>query len=497
MISLYLRPDKTQLMYAEIKKKKVIDVKMITELPECYSSFSMEDDNAAIQKLRRIFRDAVFATKTKFEEVYIILPDTLFSYVSCFDPSADTVLNNRIMQEMNVESLKEYFIMEPMEVKAPFPKPQKSIFVLKKKYVEMMATAAQLEQVSLVSVEPFSMAFVRGNQSWERDYAMVEIFPKEATIMTFSAVGGIFRTDAPHADANTLLSNVDEGESILVKAYANTKMVATKHFSSVSPDLKMIIFSEDARIRDMHFVQGNAYDEEIRLPAFVNARMRLPAQEVSKWLASVGTFLQGFDDELVYPNKNSSIVISSSNFLPANMQANAKAKHWTRVAKKTLMGLGGILSAVALAETAAMLYFGSIKVDPALQADAAKAKVNMAMIDAELASIKKAKDENPEVYKAYETLMQCRPKNCNFSSVTLGNKNGKFVTSYVKIEAVSKDQMVFNDYIVSLQSQALFQNPVIESIKNNRDILQADIAMGKAGAVNPTAPKKKDDKGGK
>ncbi|MBE6101713.1 MAG: STAS domain-containing protein [Selenomonas ruminantium] len=336
MISLYLRPDKTQLMYAEIKKKKVIDVKMITELPECYSSFSMEDDNAAIQKLRRIFRDAIFATKTKFEEVYIILPDTLFSYVSCFDPSADTVLNNRIMQEMNVESLKEYFIMEPMEIKAPFPKPQKSIYVLKKKYVEMMAMAAQLEQVSLVSVEPFSMAFVRGNQSWERDYAMVEIFPEEATIMTFSAVGGIFRTDAPHADANTLLSDIDEGESILVRVYSNTKMVATKYFSSVSPDLKMIIFSEENRIRNMHFVQGNAYDEEIRLPAFVNARMR--PQEIPKWLASVGTFLQGFDDELVYPDKNSSIVISSSNFLPANMQANAKARHWTRVANVSVVG---------------------------------------------------------------------------------------------------------------------------------------------------------------
>ena len=495
MISLYLRPDKTQLVYAEIKKKKVIDVKMVRELPEGYSSFSMEDENLGIQKLRKLFKEVIRITKTKFEEVYVLLPDTIFDYISCFDPSPDAVLMTRLMQEMNVESLKSYFIIDPIEIKSPFPKPQKSIYVLKKRYIEMLAKAAQVEMLSLISVEPFSTAFVRGNQAWDRDYSMVEIFPGEATIMTFSAVGGIFRTDAPHMDSNTLLADTDKGENIMVKAYANAKVVATKHFSSVSPDLKMILLAEDARIHDMHFVKSNLYTQEIRLPAFVDARMIKPP-DVPRWLASIGTFLQGFDDELVYPDKNVGIVIKNSNLLPDSMQANARASHWTRMAKKTLTGMAGILATLAIAETAAMLYFASFKVDPALREDAAQAKANIVQIDRELSSIKKAQSENPEVIKAYEALMQGKPKNCNFSSLTIGNRNGKYQTNFVKVEAVSSDQMVFNDYVVSLQGNAFFQNPVIASIKNDRNILKADIVMGKNGAKTNNDKAGKDNKKG-
>ncbi len=494
MISLYLRPDKTQLVYAEVKKKRVIDVHMTKELPEAYSSFFMEDENLGIQKLRRLFRNVAQATKSKFEEVYVLLPDTAFSYVSCFDPSPEAVLKTRIMQEMNVESLRDYFIVSPMEIKAPFPKPQKSVYVLKKRIVEMLAKAAQLELFSLVSVEPFSIAFIRGNQVWDKDYSMVEIFPDEAAIVTFSPVSGIFKSDALHMDARTLNEDVVKGENSFVKAYSLVKVVASKHFSSVSPDLKMILFTEEKAIRDMHFVQENIYEGKIKLPDFVNAVIR--SQEVPKWLAPIGTFMQGFDDEeTVYPDKHSSIIINNSNLLPPNLQANARARHWTKMAKKTLLGMAGMLAVVVMAEVAAMTYFGSVKVDDNLKADANRAKVNMAMIDGELASIKRAKDENPEIVKAYELLMKSRPQNCNFTHLTMGSKTGKFTANYVRLEAISRDQMAFNEYIVNLQGDEFFQNPMISTIKNNKNVLQADITMGKAGAVTPAAKGKK-KKGG-
>ena len=506
MISLYLRPDKTQLVYAEVKKKRVIDVNMTKELPEAYSSFFMDDENLGIQKLRRMFRDVAQATRSKFEEVYVLLPDTIFNYVSCFDPSPEAVLKTRIMQEMGVDSLRDYFMVSPMEVKAPFPKPQKSIYVLKKRIVEMLAKAAQLEMFSLVSVEPFSMAFIRGNQVWDKDYSMVEIFPDEASIVTFSPVSGIFRSDAPHMDARTLMGDVAKGENFFVKAYSLVKVVASKHFSSVSYDLKMILFTEEAAIRSMHFVEANNYENDyvdlekkkkrkMKLPDFVNAA--IPSREVPKWLANIGTFMQGFDDEeSIYPNKHSSIVISNSNLLPPHLQANARARHWTKMAKKTLLGMAGVLTVVVMAEIAAMTYFGSVKVDDGLKADADRARVNMTMIDGELAAIKRAKDENPEIVKAYEMLMQSRPKDCNFTHLTMGSKSGKFSANYVKIEAVSKDQMAFNDYIKGLQGNDFFQNPMISSIKNNKNVLQADITMGKAGAANPAANGKKKKKGG-
>lgn len=495
MISLYIRPDKTQLMFAEVKKKNVIDVRMTKELPEAYSSFFMRDENLAIQKLRKMFRNVGEITQSKFEEVYVLLPDSLFSYVSCFEPSAEAVLKNRIMQEMNVDSLRDYFIIDPLEIKAPFPKPQKSIFVLKKKIVEMLSKAAQLELFSLVSVEPYSTAFIRGNQVWDSDYAIAEIFSNEATIVTFSPAGGIFRSDAPHMDANSLMADIVAGETAFIKAYALMKVAATKHFSSVSPDLKMILFSDESAIRNMHFVNENTYDKKFTLPNFVNASIR--PQDIYKWLAFIGTFMQGFDDDdIVYPEKHSSIVVKNCNLLPPNMQANARARHWTKMAKRTLTGVAGVLAVVVLAETAAMMYFGSIKVDAGLKADADRAKVNISMIDSELEAIKRAKNENPEAMKAYDLLIKSRPKNCNFTSLKVGNKSGNFTANYIKLEAMSQDQMAFNNYIVNLQSDEFFKNPMISSIRNNKDILQADIIMGKAGAVNPAAKKNKKKEGG-
>lgn len=483
MISLYLRPDKTQMVYAEVKKKRVIDVRMTKELPEAYSSFVLADENVGIQKLRKMFRSVGQTTKSRFEEVYVLLPDTMFSYISCFDPSSEAVLQTRIMQEMNVESLTDYFIVQPMEIKAPFPKPQKSIFVLKKKYVEMLAKAAQAENFSLVSVEPFSTAFIRGNQVWDRDYAMVEVFPDKSCIVTYSAVGGIFRTDAPHMDERTLASDVIAGETLMVKNYAAVKMIATKYFSSVSPDLKMILFTDNLQLHNMSFVKNNMYERKIKLPDFVNASIR--SSDVYKWLAGIGTFLQGFDEDMVYPDKNASIVIGSSNLLPPNLQANARASYWTKMARKTLMGMAGILTTVVVAETAAMLYFGSIQIEPNLQSEANRAKDDITKVELALSAINKAKEENPEVVKAYERLMKSRPKNCNFTNLKLGNRNGSYNINYIMINAISRDQMVFNDYILNLQGESFFMNPVITSIRNNKDVLQADITMGKSMGSDP------------
>ena len=478
MISLYLRPDKTQMVYAEVRKKRDIDVKMVKELPEAYSSFSLADDNIGIQKLRRMFRTVAQTTKSRFEEVYVLLPDTMFSYISCFDPSSEAVLKTRIMQEMNVDSLNGYFIAEPMEIKAPFPKPQKSIFVLKKHFVEMLAKAAQAEELSLVSVEPFSTAFIRGNQAWDTDYALVEIFPGKSCIVTFSAVGGIFRTDTPQMDEGTLAADVIKGETLMLRNYATVKMIATKHFSSVSPDLKMILFTDNAQLHNMSFVKNNLYERKIKLPDFVNAPIR--GADVYKWLAGIGTFLQGFDNDMVYPDKNTSITIGNSNLLPLNLQANARASYWTKMARKTLTGMAGILTTVLVAESAATLYFGSIQIEPNLQAEANRAKADMAQVEIALNSIQKARKENPEVVKAYDFLMKCRPKNCNFTKVKIGNRNGSIDMNYIVINAISRDQMVFNDYILNLQKESFFKNPVISSIRNNKDVLQADINMGKS-----------------
>lgn len=492
MISLYLRPDMTQLLYADVKKKSVIDVRMTMELPEAYSSFFTADENLGVQKLRALFRNVSHVTKKVFEEVHIILPDTIFSYISCFDPSPESVLRTRIMQEMNVQSLTDYFIVEPMEIKAPFPKPQKSVFVLKKYIVEMLAKAAQAEKFSLVSVEAFSTAFVRGNQTWDRDYAMVEIFPTEAAIVTFSPVGGIFKSEAPHMDSKSLLADVVKGETTFSKAYSMSKVVASKHFSSVSPDLKMILFSEAEEIMQMSFVAHNHYDDRIKLPDCVNSILRV--KDIPRWLALIGTLMQGFDEEVIYPEKNASIVVKNANLLPPHLQANARARHWSKMARKTLLGMAGVLTVVVLAEFSAMMYFGSFKVDKALQADATTAKNNIVQIDKELASIKRAGEENPDIVKAYERLLKSRPQSCNFTNLTMGNKTGKFSANFIRLKALSKDQIALNDYIVNLQGDDFFTNPMITTIKSGGSAFQADITMGKAGAIDPTKKTKK--KGG-
>ena len=135
MISLYLTPDKTQLVKAKLKKNGILDVEMTKELPSFWSGLAGNDESipgisditsASSKNLSSLFKNVRKVTSTKYEEVYIVLPDILFAAVNCYAFVSEEMLKNQVKDSLGVDSFDDFYVVEPFETKAPFA-PHKTV----------------------------------------------------------------------------------------------------------------------------------------------------------------------------------------------------------------------------------------------------------------------------------------------------------------------------------------------------------------------------------
>lgn len=489
MISIYLRPDKTQIVRGKKKKNNTLVVDTALELPsywECLTGGQQTNlpgtnfmEYQGSQELRKLFQAVKEVTSTKYEEVYLVLADTIFSMVSVFPYIAEKMMMDAITQKIG--SLDDYYLSIPMEVRL---NKRKTVYAIRKKYIDRIVMAAQAENITLTGIEPASMGFVRSMQKYDRDYAVVEMFKDEATIITFSPIGGIYRNDAPHMSENELLNDPGAADRNITKNFATNNFNGGSFFGSVSPDLQYYVLSDNNDIYTIPAIRHNDPVNPIGLPIIVEAN--ITEHDQINWMVVVGTLLQTIDDEtVVYPNKDASLLIHTANLLPEEMQAAAKQRQWKAVAKRTFTWLAIGFATLICAEMAGIIYFGNVTVDPKLQADYEQAKADKAVIDVEMNSLKACMKDDPHVVEAYERLLRDRPSGCGFSQLTIGSKDTKnkdLASKFIKVRAISNDQIAFNDFVTALQQEDMFQSPTVNSINGTQGIMTADINVGRKGS---------------
>ena len=236
MISIYLRPDKTQIVRGKKKKNNTLVVDTALELPSYWDCFTggqptnlpgqnfMEYQGS--QELRKLFQAVKEVTSTKYEEVYLVIADTIFSMVNVFPYVAENMMMDAIAQKLG--SLDEYYLSMPMEVKPPQNK-RKTVYAIRRKYIDRIVQAAQAENITLTGIEPASMGFVRSMQKYGCDYAFVEMFKKEATIITFSPIGGIYRNDAPHMGEDELISRPEDADRQITSNFSTNNFIELRN----------------------------------------------------------------------------------------------------------------------------------------------------------------------------------------------------------------------------------------------------------------------------
>lgn len=469
MIAVYFRPDRTQVLSASIQKDKTFAVESYQEY-DAALSYLTETGSAGLPNLGRFLEMLKKHTDIGSDDVYIVLPDFLFSYVDCIQYINEDNLAT-IIEEHTGEPMKNFYVVSPVSTKSPAPD-RKSIYALKKQYIDRLVKASMQERVAIVSVEPASFSFFRAYGQWQQEMPVVEIFPDRASIVTYSPAGGIFLSDSPsltekHLTENNLNANMDVSST-----YAANDYTAGQTYTNMNTDMPYIVLSDNPQILRIGAIHIRL-PKELSLPDFIHTD--LPKSQQGLWMPVIGTLLQAYDDDKtlinnpVYINKKSFITITNGNLLPAEAQDAVKKRQWKRIIQRGCRVLSTGLLAALVVEVGTIAYFSSITIPASLQSDYRQAKKDLSEIQSEISIIDESKNEDQNVVGAFSKLVVNRPDGCGFTTVEIGSKNpeslkGGTNDKYVQLTAVAQNELSLQDFQVRLSNEPAFSNATINSI---------------------------------
>ncbi|WP_432748400.1 hypothetical protein [Pectinatus frisingensis] len=468
MISIYIRPDKTQIIKAKIKKDKTLNIVFATEIESYWQLFKDHDMN-----ISALFRSLKALTSTAYEEIYIVLPDMLF-FIDCYDYIAEEDLTQLIKEHIPKDINNLY--MATAILCNPGTSHKKTIYAIEKEYIDDLIIAAAGEKITLTSIEPASIGFFRSQASWQHEHFTLEIFEDSATFVSFSPIAGVFKLDEPKLSEKKLLStDIDQVNQNIAEAFVEHDFTAHNTFSVMNINAPFDVITDKKEILENDVIKKRLANKAT-LPPFVITDIATENQQ--NFMSVIGTLMQNYEctDE-IFTDMPPYLTISSANMLPEQIRLNAKFKHIKHIIKKSSQMLIIFLSAIIFAETAAIIYYSNIQIPPDLQMDYDKAQKDIKAINAEIKIINDSKKEDEYPMKAFTALIGARPNNCGFANVSIGT--GKD-TNWVKLTAAAPDPIIFQNYIAQLNNNDIFNNITISKITTDVSGLKiADIEAGK------------------
>lgn len=501
MISLYLRPDKTQLVKAGLKKDRSLYVSVATEL-QPYLGLLIKDSNIVNHEnfleeneqdeapmgayLGDMFREAKAVTSFSGEEIYLVLPDSLFCLIDCIKnaDSEEEVL--QLIASRTGKSKEDIFYTIPV-LSRPQTDLYKTVYAIERKFVQYLVDAAAEENIRLTSIEPASISFLRTAGEFKEAKFLLETFEEQAKIVSYSPVAGVFDLDVSDL-SNQRLQMLTEDEicqqvkTSLIQHYS----VADGTFPSLamSEDIRFIALTENKQLLNCEELKPRLA-ATLNFPEFIISDIALEYQQ--DWMVVLGTLLQEFTEkDLLFENKPAfQFSFQSANVLPKEIQTNARFWRWKQKVKKiSRFFIVGAVAAIAV-EIAGIAYFSTIMIPPKLQADFDAAKIDMNDIDNEIKIINLAKTEHEYPVEAFSELVAKKPNNCGFSKISFGQKNGaKDDKTWINFTAVSTDPLVFQDYTATLSTSEMFSGVNISQIATDPSGFKTATVVVRKGKVN-------------
>ena len=501
MIGIYLRPDETQVVEADIKKDRRLHVSRTYEADSFFDGVLSPKDKGYIDEesceaeLANLFARLNKKFSLRSDNVYIVLPDFLFSAVECYEYISDDNIMAEV-KKVTGESVDSFYLAMPIMTNPPAPV-KKTVFAIRKSIVDRIVAVCSRLHVSLYSVEPASMCFFRAIANWSLDHPLVEIFDNAASIVTYSPAGGIFRHDTPELSLKNLTENTLKADEIISSAYAMNNFASSDAFSHMRTDAEFSVLCSSQAVFQYPSVRLHLPKEPFRFKSFVVHHFH--RDDEVQWMPVVGTLLGAFDalyedgtDSPLFQDLPTFVQITSANLLPQEIQKASQSRQWQQIVKR--VGRYAIVAGVIgmIAEGGAAFYFNSAEISPKLQQEFDAINSQKADIEGEMTVIKTHKQEDLDIMGAYDDIIAARPQDCGFTSLTIGNNNpskNNAKLKFVKVEAIAKNEMAFQDFRAGLESMDSLQNPTVTTIKGDTNGFQtASIEIQKKGAKE-VAPK--------
>lgn len=469
MISIYIQPDKTQIAKVKVKKNK-LQVTLTKELPSYWDIFTSKD----IEKAMELFSGLKRSVSMSYEEVYIVIPELLFTVIDCYDYNIQEDIAAKL-KEITGRAMDTFYVSMPIDTRPSNP-PKKTVFAIEKQYIDILIRASEEANITLNSVEAASMSFFRSLAKWTLDQPIVEIFDEQASIISYSPVGGIFKLDVPELSKNSLLSKDTQSANLAVRqAYAQNNLTASKTFKAMRTDADYIVLTGYEPILQIEQIRLNMPKESPVFSELIESG--LSPKEQYEWMTVMGTMLQSLDHKNVYAEIPAFLEIESGNLLPDKALQRAKIRQWQQFATRVCRGAICFLVTLIVIEIMGMMFFDAAEISPQVRSDYNQALREKEEIEKELETLKLADDMDQKPLEAFTALLQAKPEGCGFTSVHIGTTDtkpdkAKKNKNWIQVSVVSKDQMIFQDFQSALLGTKEFESVIINSISSDNSKTQ-------------------------
>lgn len=437
--------------------------------------------------LNRLFTEVSQLTKIRNEEIYIVLPDFLFDVIDCVpdhgEKDIEKIVSQRISDLTN-KGIEQFYYSVPIKSK-PADEQFITIYAIDRRIIQRIIDAAADENITLTSVEPASVSFLRCQANFTEETFILESFKNHAVMLSFSILGGVFGIDIPDLAENRLFYEPHEdAESDLLSAIVQQDMLADNLFPSLNFNIPYAVLSENRKRYKDFAPMAERLAEDIHFPSFVEAN----GISELEWMPVIGTMMQKYKEiDEIYFDKPSYLVFGSANVLPKQIQTTAKLQQVKQSFKNVCRGLLATGTILLAAEVFGILYFGSAEIPNGLQADYKDAKSRIDTVNTEIKVIKEASEVDANPVEGFTAMQNFRPENLFYTKMTIGdrqkgaqNKKKPWITT----EMVAPDPLLFQEFISSLSDADTFSSVSLTQINSNTmsGFKTATVVLKKGGA---------------
>ena len=504
MVSIFFKPDKTQIVTAILKNGKVC-VKSATEIESRFNLFSaaVEKENnikkhyspfygeVEIEKeppskvkfntdrkeaLAQFFSGLKKDFIDKFDEVYIVLPDELFSVIDCFEFTTEDNLENTVSEIADM-SFNDLAVAIPFEA-TPGQFNKKSVYAMEQEIIDDIIAAAVKSDIPLNSIEAASLSVIRAIADWRTEKILFPIYSTSADIISYSPLGGIFRLETD-LNKNYLENYRIDAEEEIRSVLCQRDVAAEKTFKSINLNVPVYVLDNSKCVENISSL--NARKGEIKISDCIKLENN---SNPIKWIGALGTMLQVLDENSeLYATKPPFLRIKSGNLLPENIRVGTRIKRFGKLTKNILQKAVAILGVSLIASLAIFFYFHSIKISSDLQSKYDSAKEEEVLINRDFEILELSKKENYHPVESFITLMKYRPEELKFLNINVGNNSGANVLNdWIKFTVVSKDPILFQNMLSRLREEKSFTNCSLNEINSDTTgFKKANFMLGKGG----------------
>lgn len=479
MIGVYIRHDATRIVKAIPRKRQVLHVIEDDDMPYAYYEALK---NKEVETLVDMFKKIGDAVGILYEEIYIVLPDDLF-YVDCGEYTYAVSDTNQMQiwleERLNIKS-SEFYTAFPMQV-VNNVRNIKTSYSIKKEIIDSLIDAAKRADVSMVSVEPASFAYLRSIRSWKNEHCILETCQDTADFVSFSPIAGIFRLPMQSLALKNLKGKEDDMvRQALRDALAEQDVIARRTFDITNIDVSVHLLGSSAP------VNLERYLEELNRRAVMGEITSIkPVREVSKQSAvTIGTLLQVLDEDALYQDRPQYLQLFSANVLPAEIKVESRLQQMKKKTKQYCKAAILLFLCIVSLEGAALFYFNSFEIPDALQADYDRANQSIEGVKKELEILKQAKMEEQHPLAALNGLLSGKPGNLWFGNFEIGQQGKPDPNQWITCNVQAADPITFRDYVATIEQNTLFRGINIKQINtssagNNKELKTATITIGK------------------